>query len=463
MTDYKFCRIVPFNSHYGAIGKHESLRNFPSRGHSHLKGTASARPSLGRARFHVLRMAAFFFFVHLFALPTNLQARTQESAPDPQRISALLENIRASAKEDGIPEAFVNSLFRGFRPDPAVIALDSKQAEFVKPFGFYLKRAVSDQRIRNGRKARARHAALLKKIEEKWKVDSHVLLAIWGMESNYGTNQGRFNAPHALATLALGKRRAVFGRKQLRALLRLAYHDPLLLPAKSSWAGALGHMQFTPITYEAYAVDGDGDGRRDMMRSLEDALSSAAAYLNRFGWRLQTPWGFEVRLAKNFSYGLADPDATRSLDLWGGHGVHDLQGQPVQGNDMASLILPAGRLGPAFLVMKNFRTLLRYNRSQHYAVAIGHLADRIGGGAPLSMSSEEADRAMLSGEGIRLLQNYLTQIGFDTKGVDGMMGKKTRRAIRAYQKQYGLPQDGYPSDSLLRKVRKTLEKKKRNS
>ncbi len=380
-------------------------------------------------------------------------APAAESRYNEEAVKTFLKEIGDQASKKGVSRDLVNRVFKDFRPDPKVIAADERQAEFVLPLGRYIATRVSERQIARGREEMTRHARLLQETERRYGVDRHILLAIWGMETNFGTHQGDYDVAHALGTLAMGERRRAFAYEQLLALLAILQENPSLIPLRGSWAGAIGHVQFIPTSYARYAIDADGDGKRDLAHSLADAFGSAANYLASFGWRADRSWGFEAKLPKDFSYALAEERLYRPLSEWGALGVRDMKGEPLQGETPASLILPAGHLGPAFLTTKNFEALLRYNRAYAYALSVGHLADRLRGGKPFAASWEKADKELLPPEKLRLLQTYLSEQGFDTGGADGMAGRKTRAAIRAYQKKRDLPQDGYPSLSLLRAIR----------
>ena len=401
------------------------------------------------------RAAAFLLALSLtppaFAAPA-------ESRYNEEAVKTFLKEIGDQASKKGVSRDLVNRVFKGFRPDPKVIAADERQAEFVLPLGRYIATRVSERQIARGREEMTRHARLLQETERRYGVDRHILLAIWGMETNFGTHQGDYDVAHALGTLAMGERRRAFAYEQLLALLAILQENPSLIPLRGSWAGAIGHVQFIPTSYARYAIDADGDGKRDLAHSLADAFGSAANYLASFGWRADRSWGFEAKLPKDFSYALAEERLYRPLSEWGALGVRRAEarlagGEPLEGETPASLILPAGHLGPAFLTTKNFEALLRYNRAYAYALSVGHLADRLRGGKPFAASWEKADKELLPPEKLRLLQTYLSEQGFDTGGADGMAGRKTRAAIRAYQKKRDLPQDGYPSLSLLRAIR----------
>ena len=286
-------------------------------------------------------------------------------------------------------------------------------------------------------------------------VDRHVLLAIWGVESAYGTAMGSRSVVRSLATLAVtDARRAPFWRSELITALRIL-QDGQTAPEAfvGSWAGATGHTQFIPSAYAAHAVDFDKDGRRDIWGTVADALASTANYLRTSGWSANAPWGFEVILPPGFDYAWSAPGRPQALSQWLAAGVRipagpaNLQlGLPLQ------LVLPAGAQGPAFLVTKNFRAILRYNNATAYALAVGHLADRIAGGAPLTAAWPAGDKPLGRGEREEL-QRLLAARGLDTGGFDGIMGDQTRAAIRSTQRSLKLAEDGHPSFELLQRLR----------
>lgn len=341
----------------------------------------------------------------------------------------------------------------GFLPD--VIARDRRQTEFTRTLEDYLSIAVSDQRLSAGRAALSRHGATLRAIEARYNVEAEVIAAIWGLESRYGTERGDIPVISALATLAFDGRRGAFFESQLIAALRILQGgDTTTANMRGSWAGAMGHTQFMPTTFQDYAVDFTGNGRRDIWsEDPSDALASAANYLARMGWRRGQPWGVEVRLPDGFNTGLTGRGSTRSVGDWTGLGVRDMNGRGVADHGPASVIIPDGPRGPAFMTFRNFTVLTRYNNSEFYVIGIGHLSDRLRGGGPIR-GNFQPDRF-----GLRLgerqdLQRLLTRAGFDTQGADGVIGPNSQTAISAYQRARGLPVTGNPSRELLEMLRR---------
>lgn len=359
--------------------------------------------------------------------------------------------FREQALGKGIDARVFDNAFAGVTPDPAVIAADRSQPEFTRPVWEYLDGALSSQRVGKGRQLLRQHAATLQRIEDIYGVDRQALVAIWGMESNFGQIMGDKPVIRSLATLAYEGRRPQFAQEQLLAALDILQHGDVQ-PARmlGSWAGAMGQTQFIPTTYNTHAVDFDGDGRRDIWGSSADALASAAHYLQASGWRKGQRWGFEVKLPQGFDCAQADADIRKPLAEWRQMGI---VGIPA-GNesDSAYLLLPAGYRGPAFLVLNNFRSILKYNNSSSYALAIGLLGERLQGGGSIAGQWPKDELPLSRSERIEL-QERLADSGYDPGAADGIIGANTRRAIRGFQQSLGWPADGYPTQSLLRQLR----------
>ena len=388
--------------------------------------------------------------VGLLAVLSPLSAAANE-----QPFDAWLADLRAEAMRKGIDASTLDAALTGVEPIPRVIELDRKQPEFTLTFWRYLDRAVSEERIARGKELLARHGALLDKVEREYGVQGRFLIAFWGLETNFGSSYGSFPLVGAVATLAHDERRSAFFREQLLAALEIMQRDHIPVDVKSSWAGAMGNMQFIPTTYRDFAVDADGDGKRDMWDSLPDVFASAANYLSKSGWNNEYTWGREVALPAGFEAANADLGTTRTLGEWNAMGVRRIGGAPLPDVGIeASLVLPAGYQGPAFLVYRNFRAILSWNRSILYAVAIGHLADRLVDLPPLATPRPD-NEVPLSRLDIEDMQRLLIAKGYDAGPVDGMVGSQTREAIRNYQKAARLPADGYPSFGLLERLRGT--------
>lgn len=368
------------------------------------------------------------------------------------KFHAFLSDFRAEALKAGIAADIYDRATSNIDVNPRVQELNEKQPEFVRPVWEYLASAVSDARVKRGDDSIAANRDLLLRLQSTYGVPEEVLAAIWGMETNFGQNIGTFNLFEALATLAYDGPRVAYAKRQFIAALKIVQEggfDPAAMT--SSWAGAFGHTQFVPTTYLEHAIDGDGDGKRDLWNSPADALASTANYLKESGWRMDENWGEEVKLPDGFAYELADPDMRKSLDDWGAFGVAKMSGEPLSGSDSAFLFLPAGYRGPAFVVTGNFNAILKYNFATSYALAIGLLSDRLKGDAPLMANWPLEELPLDMGQNTAL-QEGLTALGFDTGGVDGAFGRRSRAALRDYQKARGLPADGFATAAILTKV-----------
>ncbi len=381
------------------------------------------------------------------------------SASADQSFDTWLRGFWPEAHQAGVSAETFRRAFAGVTPDPDVIRHTQNQAEFVKPIWEYLASAVSDRRIQTGQEMLQRYDSEMAAIERRYGVSRYVFTAIWGMESSYGAvldNRAIVKPTiRSLATLAYAdETRAGFARKQLVAALQILQHgDVSPDDMVGSWAGAMGHTQFIPTTYQAYAVDFDGDGRRDIWNSVPDALASTANYLRQSGWVDGETWGYEVDLPRGFDYALADEETKRSLAEWRRLGVSRTYGRDFpRPDDQATLVLPAGASGPAFLMLRNFRAILKYNSATAYALGVGHLADRLAGYAAFAQAWPTNDKP-LSRTQKEEMQKLLTSRGFDTGGVDGRVGPMTRSAIRSFQGRAGLPADGYASYTLLERLR----------
>ena len=301
------------------------------------------------------------------------------AAASPQ---ACVEGLWPAAKSAGVTRATFDRAFQGFTPDPEVVEAANFQPEYVKPIGEYIDRAVSDKRVETGKQKLIENQALLGSLETRYGVDRHIILAIWGVESNYGVQPGDKNVIRSLATLICTGTKAKFAKPQLVSALKILQRGDISFEAMNgSWAGAMGHTQFIPTTYSSYAVDQDGDGKRDIWGNIPDALASTASYLKVSGWRAGETWGYEVALPKGFDPKRVNENTLKSLGEWQKIGIVRVNGEAYPRlTDKASLFSPEGTRGPSFLVLNNFRSILRYNVAKSYALAVGHLADRIRGG-----------------------------------------------------------------------------------
>ncbi|WP_422075436.1 lytic murein transglycosylase [Tranquillimonas rosea] len=365
-----------------------------------------------------------------------------------------IDTFRGRALAQGVdPDTFDQS-FEGVQYNTDVIQRDRNQSEFTKTIWEYLDSAVSESRVENGRAALDEYADTLDAIEARYGVEKEVVAAIWGLESAYGSYRGDTPIIEALATLAHDGRRGRFFEAQLVAALKIVQNgDTAPGNMTGSWAGAMGHTQFIPTSYLTYAVDFTGDGKRNVWsEDPTDALASTAAYLARFGWETGQPWGVEVQVPDSFDYTLASRDVTRQPSEWAEMGIAGMDGQPVEDHGEASVLLPAGAEGAAFLIFDNFGVIERYNTADAYVIGVGHLSDRLAGDGPLKAEWPRDDRSLTFAER-KEMQRRLTEEGFDTKGVDGKVGPLTIRAIRGFQRSAGLVPDGYASLTLLDRLR----------
>lgn len=379
--------------------------------------------------------------IALLALP-SARADNGEAA-----FAACREGLMEQARADGIAGALVDGVLPELRFQPRVIELDRAQPEFVQSFAVYLEGRVSARRVQQGRILRARHQELLDALSREYGAPGPVLVALWGMESDFGGYTGRMPILDSLATLACDPRRSEFFTHQLFTALRLIERESLDPAAmRGSWAGAMGQTQFMPTTFYDHAVDGDGDGRIDLWNSPADALASGANLLSNLGWIPGQRWGREVSLPDDFAYEKTGMEQPRPLADWAELGVRRADGGALPVADMeARLLLPQGHAGPAFLVYDNFDVLLGWNRSISFALAVGHLADRIAGGGRLVASFPDEVHRMSTAE-MAELQRRLAALGHDPGEADGILGPVTRAALRDFQLDQGLIADGYPDE-----------------
>ena len=376
-----------------------------------------------------------------------------------ERFDRWIRDFWSTAKAAGVSRATYDTAFRGVTPDSEVLEKANNQAEFATPLWDYVSTRVSDKRIKGGQDALVRYRTMLDAIESHYGVDKHILVAIWGMESFYGEVLSNpkivKSVIRSLATLAYGdKRRAKFGRQQLIAALKILQRGDISIEGMTgSWAGAMGHTQFIPTTYEAYAVDFDGDGRRDLWNSPADAIGSAANYLKKAGWVSGATWGYEVLLPQNFDYAFAWNGEQRTIGAWKKLGVARARGDDFpRPGDKAELFAPVGANGPAFLLVRNHFVIKRYNNATAYSLAVGLLADRLRGGGDLVRPWPANERLLTSEESIEL-QQHLARVGLYEGKIDGKLGPASRAAIRAWQSGRGLPADGFAGLQLLQTLR----------
>lgn len=355
----------------------------------------------------------------------------------------------------GHSRALVQEMLAGVEPNMRAIELDRSQPEHVRPIWEYLDSAASETRIENGREYRASEASLLADLRTRYGVDPEALVAIWALESNYGSFIGDNDVVRALATLAWeGRRRALFEGELMAVLEILASGRATRDQLVGGWAGAMGMTQFMPSSYLRFAVDNNGDGRMNVWSDRGDALGSAANYLSHYGWRTGEPWGVEVRLPDGFDYSLAD-DRRMNVGAWAATGVTRYDHAAWSADEQfrsARLLLPAGARGPAFLIYDNFNVIMRYNNATSYALAAGILMDQIEG-RPGVQAPWPRDEVPLTRTQSEEMQRLLTNLGFDTGGVDGIIGPNSRDALRRWQAARGLPADAFASISVLTRLR----------
>lgn len=363
--------------------------------------------------------------------------------------AGFLEDLWPSAQAAGISRATFDAALGGLRPDPKVVALTKKQSEFSRPIWDYVNGAASGQRVAKGRAASAEWDSTFDRIERRYGVPREIVLAVWGMESGFGANTGGMSVIRSLATLASVRYRGDFFRDELIQALRIiqdghATRDSL----KGSWAGAMGQTQFMPSSYAAYAVDEDGDGHPNIWTSVPDALASTANYLRQKGWRPGLPWLVEVALPGQIDLRVN----RRGFADWASMGVRRTDGESLPGNGEASLFMPTGIRGPAFLVGDNFEVIRAYNSSDAYALGVGHLANRIAGAGPLVRAWPTSDKALSHPEKAEV-QKRLAKLGLYKGDADGRHGGRTREAIREFQGRSGLVADGYADPAVLKALR----------
>jgi len=407
--------------------------------------------------------------IGLLLLPTQGQNRVQAREGSINTVSTeapshhkdfqdWLKLLRREAREQGISDAILDEALRDTVPLNRVIELDRHQPEFTKTFWTYLRQRVSETRRKRGQSLLAKHRNLLDEIHAEYGVPPRYLVALWGLETNFGHDLGSFRVIHALATLAYDNRRPHFFRAELLDALRIIEQGHITPDAMmGSWAGATGHMQFMPSTFIGHAVDYTGNGRKDIWGDLPDAFASAANFLSNMGWRPGETWGREVRLPDNFDLKLASMETKKPLEDWSALGVRRIDSLALPHADMeGSIVLPQGHRGPAFLVYNNFRVIMRWNNSINYAISVGHLADRIAGLPPIA-TGRDADHEPLSLQDIKEIQHLLNLLGFEAGLIDGLPGPFTQAAIRAFQERHSLPPDGYPTLALLKRLRALVE------
>ncbi|GLT23145.1 lytic transglycosylase [Zoogloea oryzae] len=375
-------------------------------------------------------------------------------APDPARFAPCVAGLKADAAARGIAGPSYDRLTANLAPDLKVLDFLDYQPEFRTPIWDYLSGLVDDERVADGRAMQKQWAEVLANVSARYKVDPATVVAVWGVESNFGRNFGARPLLTSLSTLSCyGRRQAYFRGEFFDALKIVDSGDVKAEQLVGSWAGAFGHTQFMPSTFLRLAVDYDGDGRRDLVGSIPDALASTANFLRKAGWREGEPWGYEVRLPAGFDTSGAGRKNKQALSSWAARGITRIDGSPLSGPDSAGLLLPAGPKGPAFIVFRNFDVIFGYNAAESYALAIAHLADRLKGGGAFATPWPTDDPGLSRAER-RELQTLLIAKGYAIGTVDGMLGDASRAAIRSEQQRLGHTVDGRAGQKLLAALRK---------
>ncbi|AAN55045.1 lytic murein transglycosylase [Shewanella oneidensis] len=358
-------------------------------------------------------------------------------------------NLQKRARREGLSEETINNTVASLQFVPKVIEFDQSQPEFSQTFTNYFTKRATDWRVNEGRRLLKKHRVLLEQLAQQYGVPPQYILSFWGLETNYGSYKGKMSVLDSLATLACEPRRSDYFTTELMQALKLkekyGFDKRTMV---GSWAGAMGHTQFMPSAYAKYAIDGDGDGKADLWNSTEDALTSAANFLQHLGWQRNERWGREVLLPSNFGYEHLGAKQALPLSQWAAQSVLQTNGLPLPAIDLkAALYLPSGHTGPAFLGYENFNVIMRWNRSEFYAITVGHLADRINGGEPLKVTPPEQPR--LSRELIKQLQTKLNESGFDVGKPDGVLGRNSTAGIQAFQRSNNMIADGFPSPEVF--------------
>ncbi len=402
-------------------------------------------------RFHIKSgISLFFHGITLISLALAAQsAQAQESD-----FTSCMNRLQPEAQKAGISSRSFKQFSGNIVPDMSILEKLDYQPEFRQPIWDYLAALVDDQRIQEGKQNLGLYKDTLSRVQARYGVDPATVVAVWGVESNFGQTFGKYPLAQALGTLSCYGRRQAFFQKEFFAALRILQSGDIA-PERlvGSWAGAFGHTQFMPTTFERLAVDFDADGQRDLMDNVDDALGSTANYLVKNGWQTGQPWGFEVKLPKDMSIAGEGRRKKRSIQTWASKGVTAVNGKALASlaapSTQAGLLTPAGANGPAFLVFKNFDVIYSYNAAESYALAIAHLADRLRGGEAFQTAWPTDDPGLSRAERI-VLQKKLLQKGYAIGEADGLIGSKTREAIKAEQTRLGLKADGRAGQKILK-------------
>jgi len=386
----------------------------------------------------------FFRFICLVFLTTSVFASSHT-------FEDFLVQIRQMATEQGVSKSTIDRAFFQLSPRPEALEEDIKQPEFNQNFWSYVNKRVTQTRLNNGYDTLKQNSSLLNKTTQQYGVPAYVLVSFLGIESNYGYHTGSHNLVQSLATLAYDRRRSNFFTRELIELLKLIDKNIIPLDAKGSWAGAMGAVQFMPTSVQAYGVDANKDGKIDLWNDKEDIYASAANFLKKNGWAKGEKWGREASIPKNFDYKQTGLGIKKSVNDWAKLGVLRANRNRLPNSNMkASLIVPMGHRGPAFLVYRNFDVIMDWNHSILYAISVGYLANRINGGGKLI--AKPIDESLLSKDNVLTIQQTLNLLGYNTGVPDGMAGPKTRSATRQFQSDIGLVADGYVGYELFQQL-----------
>jgi lytic murein transglycosylase len=390
---------------------------------------------------------------YAYADPTRAAATGDRNCRNTGSFERWLAGFRQEAAASGISRATIASALDGMTLDPGIIARDRRQSFFAQSFQAFSSKLISQNRIQNGSARLKQLRELFARVEQEFGVQGPVIVAFWALESDYGVAMGNLPVLRSLATLAYDCRRPDLFRLELMEALRIIDRGDLVPEEMiGSWAGELGQTQFLPSHYFKHAVDWDRDGRRNLMKSVPDVVASTAAFLKFLGWQRGQPWLEEVRQPSRLPWDQADLAILHPRSKWAAWGVTHLDGRPITADAMpASLLLPMGRLGPAFLAYENFQVYLKWNQSLNYAITAAHLAARLAGAPPARRVGPEVPE--LSYQDLKELQQFLARRGFDVGEIDGKLGAGTRAAVKAVQIKLGLPADSYPTPELLARLR----------
>ena len=403
-----------------------------------------ARPTM----MHQIARAGVFAALSIaFASPAFAACQS------PAAFGGWLQGFKQEAVAQGVSPDVVASALSGLTYDPATIAKDRGQGVFAQTFLQFSGRMVSGNRIQTGGALLKKYANVFKQIEQQYGVPGPVLVAFWGLETDFGKVMGNMETLRSLATLSFDCRRPDEFREQLIYALKVIERGDLSPPEMRGPAhGEVGQFQFQPKNYFQYAVDFDGDGKRDLIRSAPDSLASAANYLQSIGWQPGQPWIQQVRVPDNLPWDQADVTIKKPRSFWAQHGVTDLNGKPVPADNLpAGLVLPMGRNGPAFLAYPNFDIYLEWNKSLVYTTTAAYYATRLAGGPALNKGNGPVEALGLAET--KLIQQLLAKRGFEVGKIDGVLGAASRDAVRSMQVKYGMPADGYPTAELLDRLR----------